>query len=84
MVLDVRPTDEAPFRTEVKVNTQGFDTDLRNFFPPKAGNPKPNPARLCKAELAQLGKTAFEHKYGKNHNLRNAMGKCVSLKARGH
>lgn len=54
----------------------------QTFFAPKTA--KPNPAKLCKAELAQLGKSAFEHKYGKNHNLRNAMGKCVSQKARGH
>jgi hypothetical protein len=37
-----------------------------------------SPAQLCKAELAAIGRTAFEQKYGKNHNLRNAMGKCVS------
>jgi hypothetical protein len=48
-----------------------------------------NPAKLCKAELASLGKTAFEQKYGgqkdaKNHNLRNAFGKCVAKMAHQH
>jgi hypothetical protein len=42
---------------------------------------KLNPARACRAELATLGKTAFEHKYGHNHNLRNAFGKCVRMMA---
>lgn len=54
------------------------------FFPSKAENAKPNPAKLCKAELARLGKAQFEKTYGKNHNLRNAMGKCVSQMAHQH
>jgi hypothetical protein len=37
-----------------------------------------NAAKACAAELTSLGKTAFEQKYGLNHNLRNAFGKCVS------
>jgi hypothetical protein len=41
-----------------------------------------NAAKLCAAELQSLGKTAFEQKYGKNHNLRNAFGKCVSTHAK--
>jgi hypothetical protein len=37
-----------------------------------------NAARECKAERDQIGHDAFADKYGKNHNKRNAFGKCVS------
>jgi hypothetical protein len=37
-----------------------------------------NAAKTCAAELKSLGTQAFEQKYGSNHNLRNAFGKCVS------
>jgi hypothetical protein len=40
-----------------------------------------SPAQLCKTELKSLGRTGFEKKWGSNHNLRNAMGKCVSAMA---
>lgn len=40
-----------------------------------------NAATACRAELASLGEAAFEQKYGHNHNLRNAFGKCVSTMA---
>jgi hypothetical protein len=55
----------------------------QTFYAPTTGT-KTNPAKLCKAELATLGRTAFEQKYGKNHNLRNAFGKCVSSMAHQH
>ena len=45
------------------------------------GNGGMSPAQLCRAELKSLGTSAFEQKYGKNHNLRNAFGKCVSKTA---
>ena len=59
------------------------------FAAPPAGKGKPdksatsssessNPAKACKAERASLGVEAFSAKYGKNHNLKNAFGKCVS------
>jgi hypothetical protein len=35
-------------------------------------------ATACKAERASIGVDAFAKKYGTNHNLRNAFGKCVS------
>ena len=35
-------------------------------------------AKKCKAERTALGAEAFEKKYGTNHNLKNAFGKCVS------
>lgn len=35
-------------------------------------------AKACKAERQSLGSEAFQKKYGTNHNLRNAFGKCVS------
>ena len=37
-------------------------------------------AKACKAERASLGVEAFNKKYGTNHNLKNAFGKCVSSK----
>jgi hypothetical protein len=39
-------------------------------------------AKACKAERASLGGEAFQKKYGTNHNLRNAFGKCVSAKSK--
>jgi hypothetical protein len=41
-----------------------------------------NPAKACKKERTDLGVDAFGTKYGKNHNLKNAFGKCVSGKAK--
>jgi hypothetical protein len=38
-------------------------------------------AHACKAERAAMGSDAFAKKYGTNHNLRNAFGKCVSGKS---
>jgi len=64
----------------VKVNDQ-------TFYAPQTsggGSHGKSPAQLCKAELKTIGATAFEHKYGKNHNLKNAMGKCVSTVAKNH
>jgi len=63
--------------------------DGQTFFAPQQqnqnhGNNATNPARACKAELGALGKVAFEHKWGSNHNLRNALGKCVAAKAHAH
>jgi len=42
-----------------------------------------NAAKSCKAERATLGVADFNKKYGTNHNLKNAFGKCVSGKSRG-
>jgi hypothetical protein len=39
-------------------------------------------AKACKAERASMGAEAFAKKYGTNHNLRNAFGKCVSGKSK--
>ena len=41
-----------------------------------------NAAKTCRAERASLGVDAFNKKYGTNHNLRNAFGKCVSGKSK--
>ena len=38
-------------------------------------------AKACKSERA-AGAEAFAKKYGTNHNLKNAFGKCVSSKAK--
>ena len=39
-------------------------------------------AKACKSERASLGAEAFAKKYGTNHNLKNAFGKCVSGKSK--
>jgi hypothetical protein len=70
------PKTQTVLVRSVQINSQ-------TFVAPSPSQ-KANPARECKAELASLGKTAFEHKYGSNHNLRNALGKCVSAKAHQH
>jgi hypothetical protein len=41
-----------------------------------------NTAKKCKAERKEIGAEAFAKKYGTNHNLRNAFGKCVSSKSK--
>ena len=41
-------------------------------------------AKACRAERASMGVEAFAKKYGTNHNLRNAFGKCVSDKSKKH
>jgi hypothetical protein len=41
-----------------------------------------NAARSCRAERQSMGAAAFNSKYGKNRNDRNAFGKCVSQKVR--
>jgi hypothetical protein len=43
---------------------------------------KGNPAKLCAAQRASLGKSAFNELWGTNGNDRNAFGKCVSAMAR--
>jgi hypothetical protein len=40
-----------------------------------------NAAKQCKTER-DAGRTAFEQKYGTNENKKNALGKCVSGKAK--
>lgn len=42
-----------------------------------------NAAKACKAERASMGVDAFAKRYGTNHNLKNAFGKCVSGKSKG-
>ena len=39
-------------------------------------------AKACRAERASMGVEAFAKKYGTNHNLKNAFGKCVSGKSK--
>ena len=48
----------------------------------QAQNPEKNAATKCKAERQSMGVEAFQKKYGTNHNLRNAFGKCVSSKSK--
>lgn len=38
-------------------------------------------AKACKAERQSMGVETFAKRYGTNHNLRNAFGKCVSSEA---
>jgi hypothetical protein len=65
------PKPQTVLVRNVQVNDQTF------FAPQQAGGgggKAQSPAQLCEAELKSIGKTAFEHRYGNNHNLRNAMG----------
>ena len=39
-------------------------------------------AKACKADRVSMGAEAFAKKYGTNHNLKNAFGKCVSGKSK--
>jgi Flp pilus assembly protein TadD len=39
-------------------------------------------AKACRTERASIGVEAFAKKYGTNHNLKNAFGKCVSGKSK--
>ena len=71
------PKRETVLVRNVQINGQ-------TFFAPQQQPSSRNPAKACKAELAAIGTTAFEHKYGSNHNLKNALGKCVSAKAHQH
>ena len=70
------PKTQTVLVRNVQINDQ-------TFFAPST-TPKANPARICKAELSSMGKTDFEKKWGSNHNLRNAFGKCVSATAHKH
>ena len=71
------PQSQTVLVRNVQINDQ-------TFVVPGTGTHKANPARLCKAELASMGKTDFEKKWGSNHNLHNATGKCVSAMAHQH
>jgi hypothetical protein len=51
--------------------------------PAQAQSTAANAARKCKAERESMGVEAFRKKYGTNHNLMNAFGKCVSTKSKG-
>jgi hypothetical protein len=64
----------------VQINDQSFVT------PPTTGGggSGKSPAQKCRAERKAIGEDAFDHKYGTNHNHRNAFGKCVSKKAHEH
>jgi hypothetical protein len=60
---------------DVQINGQ-------TFYAPTNPNAKAQAERACRAELKSLGRSAFEKKYGSNHNLRNAFGKCVASKVK--
>jgi hypothetical protein len=51
------------------------------FITPQQQPPKKNPAKLCAAQRATLGTSAFNELWGTNANDRNAFGKCVSAMA---
>ena len=50
--------------------------------PAQAQSAADSAAKKCKAERDSMGIEAFRKKYGTNHNLMNAFGKCVSQKVR--
>jgi hypothetical protein len=53
----------------------------KTFITPQQPS-KQNPAKLCAAQRASLGDSAFKELWGTNGNDRNAFGKCVSAMAR--
>ena len=63
--------------SKAKANKGDKDEDDHDDQDEKAGNA----AKACKSERASMGAEAFAKKYGTNHNLKNAFGKCVSGKA---
>jgi hypothetical protein len=52
------------------------------FYAP--ASPKQNPAKLCLGERHSIGASAFADKWGKNHNKKNAYGRCVAAMAHSH
>jgi len=54
------------------------------FAAPPTGSDSKNAAKACKAERGTAADTveAFNAKWGKNANKKNAFGKCVSAKAK--
>jgi hypothetical protein len=71
-----KPQVQTVLVRDVQINNQ-------TFFATPSGKTT-SAAQQCKAELASIGRKAFEAKYGSNHNHKNAMGKCVSAKAHTH
>jgi len=64
----------------VQVRTVKINNDT--FLTPKApAPPKVNPTTACKAQLATLGRTAFNELWAKN-GTSNGFGKCVSAAAK--
>ena len=53
-----------------------------NDKPAQAQSAVDDAAKKCKAERDSMGIEAFRKKYGTNHNLMNAFGKCVSSKSK--
>jgi hypothetical protein len=75
------PKSQTVLVRNVNINGQTFVTPPSGGGGGGAGN---NPAKQCRAERAAIGNDAFAHKYGTNHNHKNAFGKCVSAHSHGH
>jgi hypothetical protein len=75
------PKSQTVLVRNVNINGQAFVTPPSGGGGGGAGN---NPAKQCRAERAAIGNDAFAHKYGTNHNHKNAFGKCVSAHSHGH
>jgi hypothetical protein len=75
------PKSQTVLVRNVNINGQTFVTPPSGGGGGGAGN---NPAKQCRAERAAIGADAFAHKYGTNHNHKNAFGKCVSAHSHGH
>lgn len=65
------------------VSAKSKDRDDEQDEADDEGGKSSGPAKACKAERTSIGTDAFARKYGTNHNLHNAFGKCVSSKAKG-
>jgi hypothetical protein len=72
------PQTQTVLVRDVQVNDQTFFAPHQSGGGTGTGHHSHSPAQSCKTELHPLGATAFEHRYGSNDNLHNAMGKCVS------
>jgi hypothetical protein len=67
---------------EQTVLVRGVTLNGTTIITPEQPSAKQNPAKLCKAQRASLGASAFNELWGTNANDRNAHGKCVSAMAK--
>jgi hypothetical protein len=64
------------------IGPAAYAASSANDKPAQAQSAADNAAKKCKAERESMGIETFRKKYGTNHNLMNAFGKCVSSKSK--
>ena len=72
--------DESQLKNAFGKCVSGKSKDDKDEQDEDKGEKSSGAAKACKAERAS-GAEAFAKKYGTNHNLKNAFGKCVSGKS---